>query len=112
MVKYHILLADWMANLPGPKKKSRNRKLLAKHRDYLQHVFDVEGEYPTSARLREIADLTGISVKSLRNWFGHVRLERDKKSSNHNSDSTLQPMTNANKDLGTVVKTSLLIKTI
>ena len=78
LVKYHILLADWMANLPGPKKKSRNRKLLAKHRDYLQHVFNVEGEYPTSARLREIADLTGISVKSLRNWFGHERLERDR----------------------------------
>jgi len=78
LLKYHILLADWMANLPGPKKKSRNRKLLAKHREYLQHVFNVEGEYPTSARLREIADLTGISVKSLQNWFGHERLEKDK----------------------------------
>ena len=98
--------------MPGPNNKSRKRKLLAKHRAYLQHVFNVEGECPTSTRLREVADLTGISVKSLRNWFGHVRLERDKKSSNHNSDSTLQPMTNANKDLGTVVKTSLLIKII
>ena len=56
----------------------KNRKLLAKQREYLQHVFKVEGEYPTSARLREIADLTGISVKSLRNWFGHVRLEKDR----------------------------------
>ena len=56
----------------------KNRKLLAKQREYLQHVFNVEGEYPTSARLREIADLTGISVKSLRNWFGHVRLEKDR----------------------------------
>ena len=80
MVKYHATLTEWMANLPGPKEKSRNRKLLAKHRDYLQQVFDAERGYPTSEFLREIVDHTGISEKSLRNWFGHMRLLRKRQS--------------------------------
>ena len=69
LVRYHQILKEWMTNLPPPKERGINRILIERHRDHLTQVFKSGEETPSQAKLKEIADKTGISVKSLYQWF-------------------------------------------
>merc|ERR1711978_565454 len=73
LVRYHQILKEWMTNLPPPKEKGINKFLMEKHRDHLKQVFESGEENPSQAKLKEIAAKTGISVKSLYNWFHNQR---------------------------------------
>ena len=71
--EYHQILKEWMTNLPPPKQRGINRFLIERHRDHLTQVFKSGEETPSQAKLKEIADKTGISVKSLHKWFENQR---------------------------------------
>ena len=73
LVRYHQTLKGWMTNLPPPKESGMNRYLMEKHRDHLKQVFESGEENPSQAKLKEIADKTGISLKSLHKWFEKQR---------------------------------------
>jgi len=73
LVRYHQILKGWMTNQPQPKERGRKLFLIEKHRDHLNQVFKSGEENPSQAKLKEIADKTGISVKSLHKWFENQR---------------------------------------
>jgi len=73
LVRYHQILKGWMTNLPPPKESGINIFLMEKHRDHLNQVFESGEEYPSQAKLKEIAAKTGISMKSLYTWFNNQR---------------------------------------
>jgi len=73
LVRYHQILKGWMTNQPQPKERGRKLFLIEKHRDHLNQVFKSGEENPSQAKLKEIADKTGISVKSLHRWFDNQR---------------------------------------
>ena len=72
LTKYHQNLKDWMTNPPDLKESGRNRILMEEHREYLKQVFDSEA-HPSQEKIKQLADHTGIRVKSLKNWFIHRR---------------------------------------
>ena len=74
LVKYHQCLEKWMTNLPESKESAKNRFLLEKHKEYLKEVFESEQGTPSNSKIKEIADETGISFKSLYNTFAYRRL--------------------------------------
>merc|ERR1719356_338177 len=66
--KYHQILKDWMKNPPERKESGRNRILMEEHGEYLKQVFDSEA-YPSQEKIKQLADHTGIRMKSLQGWF-------------------------------------------
>ena len=70
--KYHQNLKDWMTNPPERKESRRNRILIEEHREYLKQVFDSEA-YPSQDKIKQLADHTGIGMKSLQKWFDNTR---------------------------------------
>ena len=70
--KYHQNLKDWMTNPPERKESRRNRILIEEHREYLKQVFDSEA-HPSQDKIKQLADHTGIGMKSLQKWFDNAR---------------------------------------
>ena len=70
--KYHQILKDWMTNPPERKESGRNRTLMEEHGEYLKQVFDSEA-YPSQDKIKQLADHTGIRMKSLQGWFDNRR---------------------------------------
>ena len=62
-----------MTNLPPPKERGIEIFLMEKHRDHLKLVFESGEEYPSQAKLKEIAAKTGIRMKSVNTWFRNQR---------------------------------------
>ena len=73
--KYHQILKDWMTNPPERKESGRNRILLEEHREYLKQVFDSEA-HPSQDKIKQLADHTGIGMKSLLKWFDNRRIRK------------------------------------
>ena len=72
LAKYHQNLKDWMTNPPDLKESGRNRILMEEHREYLKQVFDSDA-HPSQDKIKELADHTGIRMKSLQGWFKNRR---------------------------------------
>jgi len=72
LAKYHQNLKDWMTNPPERKESGRNRILMEEHREYLKQVFDSEA-HPSQEKIKQLADHTGIRLKSLQYWFHNRR---------------------------------------
>ena len=70
--KYHQNLKDWMTNPPERKESRRNRILIEEHREYLKQVFDSDA-HPSQDKIKQLADHTGIRMKSLQGWFKNRR---------------------------------------
>jgi len=71
--KFHQNLKDWMTNPPERKESGRNRILMEEHGEYLKQVFDSEA-HPSQDKIKQLADHTGIRVKSLQWWFSNRRM--------------------------------------
>jgi len=72
--KYHQNLKDWMTNPPDLKESGRNRILMEEHREYLKQVFDSDA-HPSQEKIKQLADHTGIRMKSLQKWFKNRRCQ-------------------------------------
>jgi len=72
LAKYHQNLKDWMTNPPDLKESGRNRILMEEHREYLKQVFDSDA-HPSQDKIKQLADHTGIRMKSLQGWFKNRR---------------------------------------
>ena len=70
--KFHQNLKDWMTNPPERKESGRNRILMEEHGEYLKQVFDSEA-HPSQDKIKQLADHTGIGMKSLQKWFDNAR---------------------------------------
>jgi len=81
--KYHQILKDWMTNPPERKESGRNRILMEEHGEYLKQVFDSEA-YPSQEKIKQLADHTGIRVKSLQQWFIKRRNQKSKMVNKYN----------------------------
>jgi len=66
--KYHQIMKDWLTNPPERKESGRNRILMEEHGEYLKQVFASEA-HPSKEKIKQLADHTGIRVKSLQYWF-------------------------------------------
>ena len=72
LAKYHQNLKDWMTNPPERKESGRNRVLMEEHGEYLKQVFDSDA-HPSQDKIKQLADHTGIRMKSLQVWFKNRR---------------------------------------
>ena len=83
LVTYHQNLKDWMTNPPERKESGRNRVLMEEHGEYLKQVFDSEA-HPSQEKIKQLADHTGIRVKSLQQWFIKRRNQKSKMVNKYN----------------------------
>ena len=81
--KYHQNLKDWMTNPPALKESRRNKILMEEHREYLNQVFNSEA-HPSQEKIKQLADHTGIRVKSLQQWFINRRSQKSKMVNKYN----------------------------